>query len=224
MSKYLKYLVAASAVIVAGQVQAAVSTYSNEAAFGAAAPAGATFESFETAVAGTTSVSFTGGTFSCSGSAYCPGFFGINTDLANTGSQSVFFASPDSATFTFDTPINAFGIMIGGAGDVAPITLDALLSNGDSAAALTDYSGSFWVFNTNAGGGASDGPNQQYFGVIDTTPFTSVTFKPSNIDDGIFFDSMTYGASGTPIPEPATLTLLGLALGGLGFMSRKKAA
>src|SRR5450755_363801 len=135
--------------------------YTTDASFLAAAGGGLTFEGFETATLTTpTLVSFPGGTFSCSGTSFCPGFFGISTIFADTGVQSVFYATPDQSTFTFNSPINAFGIAIGGAGDVAPITLVANLSNGDSVNALTNYNGIFQVF----------GGNRQYFGVIDTVP------------------------------------------------------
>jgi len=192
--------------------QAVVITFYTDAEFDAATGALA-FESFETASeASATEIEFPDGTFSCSGSTYCPGFFGIWAGFADDGTQSVYFASPDSATFTFASAITAFGIVIGGAGDVANITLTALLSNGDSAIALDDYSGTFDVF----------GGNRQFFGLISDTPFTSITFTPSNSGDGIFFDAMRYGTSAVDVPEPGTLALLGFGLLGLGFARKRK--
>jgi len=185
--------------------------YTTDASFLTAAGGGLTFESFETASLTTsTLVTWPGGTFYCTGTTFCPGFFGIST-FADTGSQSVFYASPDSATFTFNSPINAFGIAIGGAGDVASITLVANLSNGDSVNALTNYTGSFDVF----------GANRQYFGVIDTVPFSSVTFVPSNFGDGIFFDSMSYGNAGST-PEPGSIALLGSGVLGVAGVLRRR--
>jgi len=192
---------------------AGVVVYTTDASFLTAAGGGVTSQSFETAVLGTpTTVNFSGGTFSCTGSTYCPGFFGISTLFADTGSQSVFFATPDTATFTFSSPISAFGVAIGGAGDVAPITLVASLSNGDTANALTNYTGAFDVFIT----------NRQFFGIIDTTSFTSIAFTGNNSGDGIFLDTMYYGNVTTAVPEPASALLLSAGFAILGLRWRRK--
>jgi hypothetical protein len=195
-------------------MQAATIVYTSDAAFLSAAGGGLSSEGFETAVLGTpTSVTFPGGTFGCAGGSYCPSFFGISGSFADAGSQSVYFATPDSATFTFDSAITAFGVAIGGAGDVGAITLLADLSNGDSVNALTAYTGPGFVF----------GENRQFFGVIDTVPFTSITFTGSNSDDGVFFDTMYYGtAAPTGIPEPSSFLLAGIGLAGAGLWRRYK--
>ncbi len=54
-----------------------------------------------------------------------------------------------------------------------------------------------------------------FSGIAESVNFTGAA-------DYIAFAGVTLGSS-TPIPEPTTLALLGLALGGLGFMGRKKA-
>ena len=99
--------------------------YTDEATFLTAAGGGLAFESFESGLAvGSTSVSFPGGTFTCSPSIYCPGFFGVR-GIPTHGFNSVFFATPSTATFTFASPITAFGIDMIGAGTVGATDVTA---------------------------------------------------------------------------------------------------
>jgi hypothetical protein len=206
--------IAAAAVFAAASCAAQATTvYTNEAAFLAAAGGALPFQSFETVQSSSaTQVDFTGVSFSCAGSSYCPGFFGTSGLIVKDGAQSVFFAAPDTSTFTFTQAINAFGIWIGGAGDVATINLAAGLDNGDAAAALTNYS-------------VPGQTTLQYFGIITDTPFTKLTFTPDNANDGIFFDALSYReAAVNAVPEPASTLLLGIAGAGLLASRRKRAA
>ena len=85
------------------------------------------------------------------------------------------------------------------------------MNNGGSAAALTNFSG--------------PSLNWQYFGLIADTPFTSVTFIPSNHNDGIYFDALHYGqADVRAVPEPGSCLLLGIAGAGLLAARRKRGA
>lgn len=205
-------LLFAAVACVSNTYAGTISVFNNKAAFSSAIGSGAQFEGFESSPASTstgTRLDFSGISFSCSGTTYCPGFFGQSSAISDTGSKSVYFASPDTATFTFSSGISGFGIAIGGAGDVSPITLSATLSNGDAATVLTSYA--------NSSGGFSG--NTVYFGITDSTPFTSVTFSPSNKADGIFFDSLTFKAAST-VPEPTSIALLGLGL--LGFAASRR--
>lgn len=192
--------------------KAAVSLYTNEGLFQAAAGA-LTFESFETASLNTaTSVGFPGGTFSCSGSTWCPGFFGISTLTALDGTQSVFFATPDSATFTFNSPISAFGIWIDGFGDVGTTTMTVTTSGG----AL------FNPFSSFNGSPIGNFANGLFVGIVDTTgTFSSVTFSATQPNDGVFFDRLQYSA-GTAVPEPLAWQLMIAAFGTLGLAMRRR--
>lgn len=189
--------------------QAAPTYYTNEAAFSAAvsgAGIGLSFEGFESG-----STSFAGGHVSCTGSAYCSGWFGArDIFLATEGTKALTWATPDQAVFNFDSPINAFGVDVLGIGDVAPITLRVATSSGNSFDIFTNYSGSY---------GAD---NRLFAGIVDLSDsFVSVTFSGNNSGDGVWHDRLRFGAGGGVVPEPASLALFGLGLLGLGFARKK---
>jgi hypothetical protein len=64
-------------------------------------------------------------------------------------------------------------------------------------------------------------PNATFFGVTtDTGTISSITFTPGQSWVGI--DNFEYGSAGTtPVPEPASMLLLGLGLMGLAGVRRK---
>jgi hypothetical protein len=206
----------AAAIALAAALPATAATFTDEATFLAAAP-GATSEDFEGSSFDGTTISFGGGTITCAGGSFCDSFFGLSFGggLALSGINAPFFGTPDILTFVFAAPINAFGIFIGGAGDVGTQNLTAELSDGTILDVLTDYtngSGTF-VGNTN------------FFGVTSATPFTSVSFAGEPIGDGVFFDDMSFRTdrSVAPIPLPATALLLAGAVLGLGAIRRRAA-
>ncbi|WP_270938568.1 PEP-CTERM sorting domain-containing protein [Falsiroseomonas oryzae] len=113
-------------------------------------------------------------------------------------------------TFTFASPINAFGIDIFDLGTQnTPTTLRLIIASG-SQDLFAGFTGT--------------ANNLQFGGVIDTaTPFTTVTFTNSTLNDRVFLDDLRYGRTGlpTPAPEPGTLALLGTALAGLSIGARR---
>lgn len=177
-----------------------------------------TFDSFETASFDGTTIGFSGGTIGCSDGPWCPLFYGLSfglPDQAQSGVNAPFFATPSVLTFTFAAPILAFGIFIGGAGDVGIQTLTAVIDGVTTLPVLTDYVG------------VGDGfpGNTNFWGVISATPFTTVAFRGTDDNDGVFLDDLYYAiAPANPpiVPLPAAGLLLIGALGGLALFRRRR--
>ena len=199
--------VAGAAVISTG---AMASVYTSDAAFTAAA--GATplmLQSFESAPGGTaTSLVFSNVTFKCTGTTYCPGFFGQSTFLQTDGRYSVFFATPDTATFTFSSAITTFGVDVIGLGDIGATTFS--VNDGTGPQALqTNYS--------------APAATVTFAGLINSAGFTTVTFSGTQRNDGIFFDRLRFGGSvGPAVPEPVTWALMLVGFGAVGTAMRRR--
>lgn len=161
-------------------------------------------------------IDFGPGTASCSGDDFlCGSYFSNESKFANgtlSGVKSIFYSPTATLTFIFDSAITAFGIFIGGAGDVGAQTLTASLSNGGIFNALLNYENGSGLFPGNT----------VFFGVTSDTAFTSVTFSGNVYGDGIFFDDMLTSApinSPAPVPLPASAPLLAL---GLATLARRR--
>ncbi len=191
----------------------AAMTYTDEVAFTEALGGTVTtIESFETSPTdiNATPLTFPTVDVSCDGSAWCSDFFGISTMMPTDGAQGVYFATPDSITFTFAAPVTAFAFDVGDLGTQGATDLSVTLSNGNSATLFTGYTGTSF--------------SQAFIGLIDSTEFTSITFHGTVPDDGIYFDRMqTALVTVAPIPEPETyaMLLIGLSLIGIYTYRRK---
>jgi hypothetical protein len=121
---------------------------------------------------------------------------GFNTTAGGSQWLSMFAGS---VTFTFASPINAFGAYLSG-----------LQSEGLS---MTFNDGAVQsVGLPNPGGGVA------FVGFSDTSAFSSVTINA--INDIIGVDDVRAGTAGA-VPEPATFGLLGAALAGLALVRRR---
>ncbi|MGL4541585.1 MAG: PEPxxWA-CTERM sorting domain-containing protein [Polymorphobacter sp.] len=202
----IRFAVAALATMALASGAQAFTTYTSEAAYVVASGGGLGFESFESAVSLGTSVPFTGGTFSCTGTTYCPGFFGVWSILVTDGRAAVYGATPDSLTFTFSSPITHFGVDTIGFGDVG--VSDMMVAWGSNSSTL--YS------SVSVPGGTV-----LFAGIIDSAGFTSVTFTGTAPGDGIAFDRLQVKGA---VPEPASWALMIAGFGMVGGALRRRAA
>jgi hypothetical protein len=173
-----------------------------ETAFNAAVP-GASVITFETATP--TGVSISGGTITNTTGA-CAALCGFNT---TAGGQYFYeLSNAGTATFTFTHAIDAFGTYITG-----------LQTNLVPQETLTFSDGSTQTIDTPTainGGGA-------FIGFTDFgKSILSVSYNATQ--DIVALDDVRYASATTAVPEPATLTLFGVGLLGLGMISRRKAA
>ena len=153
---------------------------------------------FESAIpAGLT---ITGGT--TTNNSGCGALCGFNTTAGCAFFTSVFGGS---VTFTFASPVDAFGFYVNG------LQTDAVPQQ-----TITYFDGSTTTINmpSSTGGGGA------FVGFVDSgNNIVSVTFNATN--DILAFDDLRYGRA-NPIPEPGSLALVGLA-GLLAAAARRRA-
>jgi len=137
---------------------------------------------------------------------------GVNFIVDSTSSGVLGNGSTFPVVLTFVHPINRFGIHITDFGD-DDSELGALVFN-------TDVGSSGYTPLTPLADG-----NTQFFGMTDTAAFHTIQIF-LHIGGGNFnvgYDQVSYGSpAGTPLPEPATLALLGLGLATVLVMRRAR--
>ncbi|MCE7913174.1 MAG: hypothetical protein DYH15_00560 [Nitrosomonas sp. PRO4] len=207
---FLKYVVVTMmACFAVNSNLMATTTYTDEASFSTAlGSAAVTMESFESLPTGNGAslLASPAVEVSCDGSAWCSGFFGVSAIMPTDGAQGVYFATPDSITFTFLEPITAFAIDVGDLGTRGATNFSAVLSNGNTATFFTDYTGTSF--------------GQSFVGIVDSVAFSTITFYGTVMDDGIYFDRMqTALADIPPVLEPNHYFMLITGLGFLGVLA-----
>jgi len=133
-------------------------------------------------------------------------------------SPNYYNTSTSAFSINFSSPISAFGFYgtdIGDFGGVLTLTLTDV-NNNTTTLTVPAMEGS--------GGTQPENGSVLYYGFYDTgDTYTSITFHNSNTVDNFGFDNFTVGTADQviPVPEPATLAVLGSGFLGLVAVRRR---
>ncbi|MFO0949182.1 MAG: hypothetical protein U1D30_25270 [Planctomycetota bacterium] len=140
---------------------------------------------------------------------------------AVSGSKILYDAGPGSPggaavddTFTFNTPITAFGTYISNAGsDAQANTITFIFEN--------TVLGTSKSFSLPPLGPNRSGTNALFFGVTDTDPFDKITVRESFDYDGILLDNITAGYVAV-VPEASSLAMISTLVGLAGIVAWRR--
>ena len=178
-----------------------------------------TFDTFSAGTGAPLVLSFAG-----AGTATLTGSGSVNNSTGDgrwaTSGANYWGARTGDFTINFSAAISAFGFYATDVGDFGG-QLSVTYAGGSST--------TLNVGNTVGSGGSTNG-SVLYFGFYEDDPlkaFTSVSFLNPSSGDHFGFDDMTIGTfeqvvPNDPVPEPATVFLMGLGLAGLFGSNRKR--
>ena len=194
-----------AALLVATPAMAVPTIHTAEPGFNSATSEIAlTVEGFETPFAAANTLTFGDLTISC---ANCSA--ARSSSYPSAGAASLAINGGQPLSFAFAGPINAFGFSIRDFGTLSTTNL-WLTVNGVTAPLLSNFLGS--------------SGNTRYFGVTDSSPFSSVVLSGGVSGDNYYLDKVSFGAASAAgsVPEPASWAMLIAGFGLVGGIMRRQ--
>lgn len=194
-----------AALLTAAPAFAVPTIHTSEAGFDSAtSEISLTIEGFETPFAAANTLTFGDLAIGC---ANCSASRSSSYPSAGVASLAINGGQPLS--FAFAAPVNAFGFSIRDFGTLSTTNL-WLTVNGVTVPLLSSFLGS--------------SGNTRYFGVTDSSPFSSVVLSGGVSGDNYYLDKVSFGAAieTGAVPEPASWAMLIAGFGLVGGMMRRQ--